>query len=83
MASSTTMPMASTRPNSDRALMLNPTQSMTASVPTRDTGTAASGMMAARQVWRKMMTTRTTRRIASASVWTTASMECRTNTVGS
>ena len=34
-------------------------------VPTSDTGTAASGMIAARQVCRKMMTTMTTSRMAS------------------
>ena len=56
---------------------------MTANVPTRDTGTAASGMMEARQVCRKMMTTSTTRAMASMSVWITASMEWRTKTVGS
>ena len=83
MASSTTMPMASTRPNSERLLIEKPSASITANVPTSDTGTAASGMIEARQVWRKTMTTITTSSMASSSVCTTASIECRTNTVGS
>ena len=49
------MPMASTSPKSDSALMLKPTASITVSAPMSDTGTAASGMIAARQVCRKMM----------------------------
>ncbi len=77
------MPMASTRPNNDRLLMEKPRASMTAKVPMSDTGTAASGMIEARQVCRKTMTTITTSRMASTSVCTTASMECRTKTVGS
>src|SRR5262245_21086959 len=83
IASSTTMPIASTRPNNERLLMENPNASMAANVPTSDTGTAASGMIDARQVCRNMMTTITTSSTASKSVCTTASIECRTNTVGS
>ena len=45
MASSTTMPIASTRPNSVRLFRLKPTAAMTAKVPTMATGTATSGMM--------------------------------------
>ncbi len=48
-----------------------------------DTGTASSGMMEARQVCRKTMTTSTTRMTASISVLCTALMESRTKTVGS
>src|SRR5262249_61763746 len=40
MASSTTMPMAKTRPNNDSALIENPIGNMTAKVPIRETGTA-------------------------------------------
>ena len=43
MASSTTMPMASTRPKSESALMLKPKASMMENVPIKETGTAASG----------------------------------------
>src|ERR1051325_10971218 len=83
MASSTTIPMASTKPNSERLLIEKPSASMTANVPTSDTGTAASGMMDARQVWRNTMTTITTSSTASIKVCTTASMEWLTKTVGS
>src|SRR5512140_3668078 len=50
IASSTTIPMASTSPNNDRLLIENPSASITAKVPTRETGTAARGIMDARQV---------------------------------
>lgn len=83
MASSTTMPMASTRPNSDSALSENPSRCITAKVPISDTGTAASGMIEARQVCRNRITTSTTSTMASSRVCTTASMEPRTKMVGS
>ncbi len=83
IASSTTMPMASTRPNSDSALIDTPIRCIAAKVPTTETGTASSGMIDARQVWRNRITTSTTRRIASSRVWITDSMEARTNWVGS
>src|SRR5258708_548342 len=50
MASSTTIPIASTKPNNERLLIEKPRPNMTANVPTNDTGTAASGMIEARQV---------------------------------
>src|SRR5579884_3399075 len=68
MASSTTMPMASTKPNSERLLIEKPTASITANVPTSETGTAANGMMDARHVCKKRTTTMTTKTIASTSV---------------
>ena len=83
MASSTTMPMASTSPNRLSALIEKPNRCITAKVPTTDTGTASSGMMEARQVCRNRITTSTTSRIASSSVWTTDSIDARTNCVGS
>ncbi len=83
MASSTTMPMASTRPNSDNALSEKPSRCITAKVPISDTGTAASGMIEARQVCRNRITTSTTSTMASSRVCTTASMEPRTKMVGS
>ncbi len=61
MASSTTMPIASTRPNSERLLSEKPSAAMTAKVPMMATGTAISGMIAARQFCRKTSTTRATR----------------------
>src|SRR3546814_5772389 len=48
-----------------------------------DTGTASKGMMDARHVCRKTITTNTTRAMASSSVITTAWMLDRTNWVGS
>ena len=83
MASSTTIPMASTNPKRDKALMEPCTRFITAKVPTMETGTASNGMIDARHVWRKRITTITTRASASSRVWMTASMESRTKTVGS
>ena len=75
------MPMASTRPKSVRLFSEKPSALITAKVPMSDTGTASSGMIEARQVWRKTITTMTTSRMASKSVWTTASMDLREKTV--
>ena len=49
IASSTTMPIASTSPKSVRLLSENPIAAMTAKVPMMATGTAISGMSADRQ----------------------------------
>ena len=68
MASSTTMPIASTRPNSDRLFSEKPNAAITAKVPIRDTGIARIGITAARQVCRNTMTTSTTRATASKMV---------------
>ena len=81
MASSTTMPIASTRPNSVSALMEKPNTYITAKVPMIDTGTASSGMIEARQVCRNTITTSTTSAMASSRVCTTALIEARTNWV--
>ncbi len=78
IASSTTMPIASTRPNSVSTLIENPSSHSTAKVPMIDTGTATSGISDARQVCRNSTTTITTSRIASSSVSMTESMECWT-----
>src|ERR1700719_3760333 len=83
MASSTTIPVASTKPNKVSELMVNPASSGAASVPTMSTGAATSGITLARQVCRNTTTTSTTSNTASNKVCTTASMELRTNTVGS
>src|SRR5687768_15433435 len=68
MASSTTIPIASTNPNSDSALMENPNASISANVPMMDTGTASNGMIEARQVCRNTITTITTSAKASSNV---------------
>ena len=83
IASSTTMPIASTRPNSDSALIEKPNASISANVPMIDTGTASSGMIDARQVCRNTITTITTSASASSSVSITALIESRTKIVGS
>ena len=65
MASSTTMPTASTSPNRVRLLIEKPSAAITAKVPTSDTGMAMIGMMAGRQPCRNTSTTMTTSAIAS------------------
>ncbi len=55
IASSTTMPTASTSPNSVRLFSVKPNIAMKKNVPISDTGMATIGMTAARQVCRKMM----------------------------
>ena len=68
IASSTTMPIASTSPNSDRLFSENPNPAMQAIVPISDTGTATMGMIVARQFCRNTSTTMNTRTNASISV---------------
>ena len=65
IASSTTMPIASTRPNSDSMLSEKPNAAIAAKVPISDTGIASSGIRLARQFCRNSSTTTTTRPIAS------------------
>ena len=77
IASSTTMPIASTRPKSVRLLRLKPITFITAKVPMMATGTAIKGMIAERQFCRNNSTTSATRMIASRSALTTSSMHCR------
>jgi len=67
IASSTTMPTARTRPNNVSVFRLKPTAAIAANVPTMATGTATSGMIAARQPCRKISTTIATRITASRS----------------
>ena len=77
------MPIARTRPKSESVLSEKPNISITANVPTSDTGTATSGMIDARHVCRKTITTSATKTMASNSVSITALIDSRTNTVGS
>src|SRR5688572_32205066 len=83
IASSTTIPIASTSPNSDNTLIEKPNRYIRLNVPMIDTGTASSGMIDERQFCKNRMTTTTTSAIASSRVFTTDSIEPRTNTVGS
>ena len=82
IASSTTMPMASTRPKSESMFSEKPKAFIAAMVPTSETGMASSGIRLARHVWRNTSTTRTTSPTASKSVWITSLIDSRTNTVG-
>src|SRR5258707_11552743 len=83
IASSTTIPTASTRPNSDRLLIEIPSIVRTLKVPTRETGIATTGMIVARQVWRKRNTTPTTREIATKMVTITSLIDFEMKMVGS
>ncbi len=78
MASSTTKPMASTSPNNERVLTENPKSGKNMNVPTKETGTASSGISVARHPWRKMYTTMITRMIAMTKVRTISFMPCVT-----
>ena len=75
IASSTTIPIASTMPNKVRVLIENPNSSIAASVPISETGTASMGMIVARQFCRNTNTTAKTSSIASARVLTTSRIE--------
>ena len=81
IASSTTMPIASTRPNIVSVLIENPIIAKAANVPISETGTASIGMKVARKFPRKRNTTRMTRMTASNSVWSTSSRAAVTNSV--
>ena len=78
MASSTTMPMASTRPNIESVLTEKPSIGKKMKVPMSETGTVRSGMIVARTFCRKMNTTSVTRISASTKVWTIDSIEAST-----
>ena len=65
IASSTTMPIASTRPNIDSVLTEKPSSGKKMKVPISDTGTVSSGISVARRFCRKMNTTRVTSTTAS------------------
>ena len=83
MASSTTMPIASTRPNSERLLSEKPNAAMTKKVPMSDTGMATErNDGGAPGLRRNRITTSTTRMTASAMVSVTASTDCWMNSVG-
>ena len=78
IASSTTMPMASTRPNIESVLTEKPSSGKKMNVPTIETGTVSSGMIVARTFWRKMKTTSVTRISASTNVFTISWIEAST-----
>ena len=82
IASSTTMPIARTRPNMLVMLIEKPSSGNSANVPTIDTGTVSSGISVARQFCRNRNTTRMTSASASNSVTTTSLIAARTNLRG-
>ena len=75
------MPIARTRPNSERLLSEKPSAAIAANVPIKETGTATSGMIEARQVCRKTRMTNTTSAIAWLKVSITARIESRVKPV--
>ncbi len=81
MASSTTMPIASTSASSDTVLAEYPSSSMTAKAPMIDTGTAISGMRVVLSLPRNRNTTSATSTKASPSVRITSMIVEVTNTV--
>ena len=68
IASSTTMPIASTSANSVGRLIEKPSAAMAAKAPISVTGTVVAGTSIARQSWRKTRMTISTRIAASISV---------------
>ncbi len=81
MASSTTIPIASTMPNRVSRLTEKPSASIPENVPMSATKIAIVQMNVERKLCRNRYTTNITRRTASNSVWTTSSMEIRTKSV--
>ncbi len=81
MASSTTIPMASTIPKRVRVLMVKPSKSIPANVPIIEIGTAIQGISVALQFCKKRYTTKNTRSTASKSVVTTDITEAFTKSV--
>ena len=81
IASSTTMPMASTIANSVSVLIEKPNSHKPAKVPMSDTGTASIGISVARQVCKKTNTTSTTMIAASMMVTPTSLIDAETKRV--
>ena len=75
IASSTTMPVASTMPKSVSVLIEKPSSFTKANTPISETGIVAAGMIVLRQSCRNRNITITTRTIASNSVMTTSRIE--------
>ncbi len=81
IASSTTIPIARTSPNSVNVLIEKPSAVNAANVPTSEIGTTRIGINVARQLCRNRNTTSTTRAKASTSVVTTSFSDSVTNGV--
>jgi hypothetical protein len=76
------MPIAKTRPNSDRLFSEKPNAASTANVPISDTGIATIGMIEARQVCKNSTTTMTTRPTATSIVFKSSLTLSAMNSVG-
>jgi hypothetical protein len=81
IASSTTMPIASTTPSSVSTLMVKPAMDMTQNAPMMDTGMASTGISVVRHSRKNAYTTSTTSRKAMKMVSVTSSSERRTYSV--
>ena len=81
MASSTSRPMASTRPNIVSVLIEKPATAITPKVPSSTTGTAIVGINVARKFCRNRYITRNTSTTASIKVLTTSWIDTSTNGV--
>src|ERR1700678_4506056 len=83
MASSTTIPMASTKPNIVSVLMVNPSGKKKIKVPMIDTGIARMGIMVERKLWRNTNTTTATSPSVLSSVHTTSDIDTLTTVTAS
>ena len=83
IASSTTMPIASTIPNSDSVFREKPSADMTAKVPISETGIVTAGISVARKSCRKTSTVRMTSTAAMKSVLMISAMDARTTSAAS
>src|SRR5260221_12884257 len=78
MASSTTIPMASTKPNMVRVLIVNPRGIKKQKVPKMDTGIARTGIRVDRRFCRKRKTTTATKPRVINKVLTTSDIDTLT-----
>src|SRR6266542_3084882 len=81
IASSTTRPIASTRPKSESVLIEKPNKGNSTNTPMSETGTAHNGISVARQPCKKMKTTKTTSASASNNVFKISRMPSVTESV--
>ena len=70
IASSTTIPIANTKPSKDNTLIVKPKAGKNINAPIKDTGIAKVGINVALQSWIKIKTTRTTKINATINVTT-------------
>ena len=79
IASSTTIPIARTKPNKVNKLILNPKAYIPANAPIIDTGTAKIGISVALQFCKNKKIIKITNKIASINVFATSFIEISTN----